>query len=314
VIRVVLHPWYPAEVDTALSKMPDLDVLVAGDQDEVAAALADGAEVVVTSYWRHDFLTPSLRWIAGTGAGTEQYPLDRLAAQGVALTTAHGVHSACVAEHAFALLLACTRELGRSVRNMTHHRWDPLVGEELGGKRMLIVGLGLIGEEVARRAVAWDMTVAGIKRNPLRYDGCVSDVRGPAALAELCEWADVVVISAPSTADTRSLIGARELSLLGSGWLVNVGRGALVDHEALHAALASGQLRGAGLDVTDPEPLPEDSPLWDLPNVVVSAHGAGASPGYGPRWGRLFQQNLLAFTAGGEWRNRVEFAERVGDQ
>ena len=312
-IRVVLHPWYPAEVDTALSKMPEVDVLVAGDQDEVAAAMADGAEVLVTSYWRDDFLTPSLRWIAGTGAGTEQYPLDRLAAQGVVLTTAHGVHAACVAEHAFGLLLACTRELGRSVRNMTRRRWEPLVGEELGGKRMLVVGLGLIGEEVARRALAWEMSVAGIKRNPLRYDGCVSDVRGPAALAELCEWADVVVLSAPSTADTRNLVGAPELAMLGSGWLVNVGRGALVDHEALYAALTSGQLRGAGLDVTDPEPLPADSPLWDLPNVVVTAHGAGASPGYGPRWGQLFEQNLVAFTVGGPWRNRVEFTERTGD-
>jgi phosphoglycerate dehydrogenase-like enzyme len=301
-------------VDTALSKMPDVDVLVASDRDEVAAAMADGAEVLVTSYWRDDFLTPSLRWIAGTGAGIEQYPLDRLAAQGVVLTTAHGVHSACVAEHAFALLLACTRELGRSVRNMTQHRWEPLVGEELGGKRMLIVGLGLIGEEVARRAQAWDMSVAGIKRNPVQYDGCVPDVREPAALAELCERADVLVLSAPATADTRGLIGAGELSLLGSGWLVNVGRGALVDHEALYAALACGQLRGAGLDVTDPEPLPEDSPLWDLPNVVLSAHGAGASPGYGPRWGRLFEENLLGFTAGGQWRNRVELSERLGDR
>ncbi|HET6504516.1 MAG TPA: D-2-hydroxyacid dehydrogenase [Amycolatopsis sp.] len=304
-IRVVLHPWYPTAVDTALRALPGLDVLLAADQDEVAAALADGAQVLVTSYWRADFLTPSLRWIAGTGAGFEQYPLGDLAARGIPLTTAHGVHSACVAEHAFALLLACTRGIGRSVRNMTRHRWAPLTGEELGGKRMLVVGLGLIGEEIARRALAWDMTVAGIKRDPSSYRGVLGDVRDPGALPDLCEWADIVVLAAPSTAETRGLIGARELALLGPGWLVNVARGALVDTEALCAALRDGELRGAGLDVTDPEPLPADSPLWDAENVVISAHGAGDSPGYGPRWGRLFERNLRAFTGEGPWHNRV---------
>lgn len=304
-IRVVLHPWFTTGVDSALHKVPGVDLLVAADQDEVAAALAEGAEVLVTSYWREDFLTPSLRWIAGTGAGFEQYPLADLAANGVVLTTAHGVHSACVAEHAFALLLACTREIGRSARNMTRHRWERLTGEELNGKRMLVVGLGLIGEQVARRAQAWDMDVAGIKRDPDSYEGCLSDVRDPSALDELCEWADVVVLSAPATPDTRGLIGERELSLLGPGWLVNVGRGALVDHDALFKALSKGELRGAGLDVTDPEPLPEDFPLWDLENVVISAHSAGDSPGYGSRWGRLFERNLSAFTGDGAWHNRV---------
>lgn len=304
-IRVVLHPWFPTGVDSVLHKVPGVDLLVARDQDEVAAALSGGAEVLVTSYWRDDFLTPSLRWVAGTGAGFEQYPLAELAANGVRLTTAHGVHSACVAEHAFALLLACTRRLDRSVREMTRHRWQRVTGEELGGKRMLVVGLGLIGEEVARRAQAWDMDVAGIKRDPGSYQGCVTDVRVPSALDELCEWADVVVLSAPATPDTERLIGERALSLLGAGWLVNVARGGLVDHDALYTALSSGRLRGAGLDVTDPEPLPEDSPLWDLDNVVISAHNAGDSSGYGPRWGKLFERNLAAFTGDGSWHNLV---------
>jgi phosphoglycerate dehydrogenase-like enzyme len=108
---------------------------------------------------------------------------------------------------AFALLLTCTRQIGRSVRTMTRHRWAPLTGEELGGKRMLAVGLGLIGEEIARRALAWDRTVAGIKRGSSSYQGVVRDVRDPGALPELCEWADVVVLSVPSTAGTRGLIG-----------------------------------------------------------------------------------------------------------
>lgn len=310
-MRVVLHPWHPPAVDTALRAMPGIDLVVGRNQDEVAATLADGAEVLVTSYWRDDFLTPSLRWIAGTGAGTEQYPFHLLAASGVTLTTAHGVHSACVAEHTFALLLGCTRQIGPAVRNMAGHRWESLAGEEISGRRMLIVGLGLIGEQVARRAVAFGMDVAGIKRDPSQYQGCVPDVRGPAGLAALCEWADVLVVTAPSTPQTRHLIGQRELALLGPGWLVNVARGNLVDHDALLSALVHGGLRGAGLDVTEPEPLPADSALWDLPNVVISAHAAGASPRFGRRWIEQFQQNLAAFSADGEWCNRVDFAKSV---
>lgn len=305
-VRVVLHPQYPPAVDVALRALPEVDLVIGADEAEVAAALDAGAEVLATSYWQEEFLRPSLRWIAGTGAGFEQYPLAQLAAHGVVLTTAHGVHASCVAEHTFALLLACTRQLGRSMRNMPERRWETLVGAELAGKRMLVVGLGLIGEQVARRALAWDMQVTGIKRSPQTYLGCVSDVRAPDALAELCEWADIVVLTAPAAPDTQHLIGARELDLIGAGWLVNVGRGALVDEPALVDALTHGQLLGAGLDVTAIEPLPASSPLWDLPTVVLSAHSAGTSPGYGPRWGALFRDNLLAFEGRGPWRNLVD--------
>jgi phosphoglycerate dehydrogenase-like enzyme len=303
---------YPPAVDTALRQVPGVDLVVGRDEDDVAAALHAGAQVLVTSYWREDFLSPSLRWIAGTGAGTEQYPFDRLAAQGVVLTTAHGVHANCVAEHAFALLLACTRRLGESVRNMAGRRWESLTGEELAGKRLLVVGLGMIGEQVARRALAWDMRVAGIKRTPQDYAGCVGDVRGPDQLAQLCEWADIVVLTVPASPQTQHLIGAEELARIGAGWLVNVGRGALVDETALVDALTHGRLRGTGLDVTETEPLPPSSPLWDLPSVVLSAHSAGASPGYGPRWGQLFRDNLLAFTGLGQWRNRVDVSAPAG--
>jgi len=304
--RVVLHPWFPAEVDTALSTMPGISLYVAADQDDVAAAMHAGAEVLVTSFWRDDYLSPSLKWIAGTGAGTEQYPKGQLAQRGVVLTTAHGVHTGCVAEHAFALLLATVRQLGAAVRDMVEHEWTPRVGEELAGKNMLVVGLGLIGEEVARRAEAWDMDVIGVKRQPAGYSGPVARVVGPDELHPVLEWADVVVLTAPSTPETRGLIGVKELELLGSGWLVNVARGDLVDTTALHAALTQGRLRGAGLDVTWPEPLPSGSPLWDLPQVVLSAHMAGNSPSFGPRWLKIFESNLQALLGSSVWINRFD--------
>jgi D-2-hydroxyacid dehydrogenase (NADP+) len=307
-IKVVVDPGCPTGVPETVKAMPGLDVVLAPDRDAVAAELAAGAEVLVTSYWREDFLTQSLRWVAGNGAGTEQYPLEEFRRNGIQLTTAHGVHASCVAEHAFALLLGVTRRIGQSVRNSVAHSWSPMTMDELGGKKMAIIGLGRIGEEVARRAIAWDMEVAGLKRTPETYEGCVSVVRGPDALHELCSWADILMITAPATNETRGLIGADEFALLGAGWLVNVGRGPLVDSNALLAALRDGELRGAGIDVTDPEPLPHDSPLWDCPDLIITPHIGGDSPNFAPRWARIFEHNLAAYAGRGDWQNRLEQA------
>lgn len=302
---VVLHPDHPPGVDTVLESQSGIELVRPSDEDGVADALGRGGEILVTYKWRGDYLTPSLRWVAGTGAGTEQYPLDVLEQRGIVLTTASGVHSSCVAEHAFSLLLACTRRLGESVRSMEHRRWDRVVGEELAGKNLLVVGLGRIGEELAQRTEGWGMSVAGIKRNVDGYQGRVLDVRPPEELDASCEWADVVVLAVPANASTQHLIGAQQLERLGAGWLVNVGRGSLVDEDALVEALTRGRLRGAGLDVTEVEPLAQDSPLWSLPNVVLSAHNAGDSPGYGVRWGELFRHNLPRLNGDGDWTNRV---------
>lgn len=302
--RVVLHPRHPFGVDTVLESRTDIALERPQDDAGVAEALNDGAEILVTFTWRDEFLTPSLKWIAGTGAGAEQYPHALLKEHGVTLTTAVGVHSVTVAEHAFALLLALTRRVGEAVRHMTEPRWEPLFGEELLGKKMAIVGLGRIGEQIAVRAQAFGMQVAGLKRHPASYSGCVGDIRGPEALDDLCEWADILVLSAPANADGSPIIRERQLDLLGKGWLVNVGRGSLVDPDALVVAVTDGELKGAGLDVTSPEPLPEDSPLWSSPRVVITAHYAGAGPFYGVRWGRIFDRNLKAYCDDGEWVNR----------
>lgn len=305
-LQVVMHPKRPPGVEDFLRGVPGIVLHAPADEEGVARALHAGAQVLVTYTWRASFLAPSLRWIAGTGAGFEQYPLEEFKARGIVLTSAAGVHADCVAEHAFGLLLALTRRIGEATRNATRHRWEELPGEELAGKKLAIVGMGRIGEGVARRAQNWGLSMVGLKRQPAGYQGCLSDLRGPDQLAAVCEWADIVLLAAPATPDKRPLIGARELELLGEGWIVNVGRGSLIDEPALVRALQSGRLRGAGLDVTAVEPLPDDSPLWDHPRVVLTAHNAGDSPGFGPRWGEIFRHNLIAFTGEAAWRNRVQ--------
>jgi phosphoglycerate dehydrogenase-like enzyme len=303
-IRVVLHPGLGAGIRDGIDAVEDVLVIVPAADEGVATALAD-APVLVTLDWDDDYLVPGLRWVQAISAGTEQFPAGRLADAGVVLTSARGVHGPQVAEHAFGLLLGLTRGIAVAARAQVRHewRWPPVT--EIHGATMGILGLGVIGEAVAERAAAFGMYVIGTKRDPAGYDGAADEVFGAGEVVAVCERSDVVVIALPGGDDTHHLVGAAELAALGPGWLVNVGRGSVVDETALVTALAGGSLRGAGLDVFETEPLPTDSPLWDLPNVIVSPHCAGVSPHYGERLGAIFARNLDAYLGRGPWVNRV---------
>jgi phosphoglycerate dehydrogenase-like enzyme len=170
---------------------------------------------------------------------------------------------------------------------------------------MAVLGLGTIGEEVARRALAWGMRVIGTKARPSDYQGVAEEVTGPEGTVEVCRRADTVVCALPASPETAGLVGAEALSALGAGWLVNVGRGSAVDVPALLEALEAGELRGAGLDVFPEEPLPATSPLWSHPRVVLTPHTAGLSPAYGPRLADLLRANLAGYTGAGVWATRV---------
>jgi phosphoglycerate dehydrogenase-like enzyme len=304
-VQAVLHPASVTGLADELERMSEIELIQARSDDEVAATLSAGASILLTYTWHERFLTPSLRWIQGVGAGYEQYPLDQFDREGVTLTTATGVH-VVVAEAAFGLLLALTRRIADAVRDAQEHTWIVREGPEIAGSTIAVIGLGTIGEAFARRAQGWEVDLIGYKRHPDAYDGVVERVYGPGSLLDVCEMADILVITMPGSEETTHLIGAEELDALGAGRLINVGRGSVVDEQALIAALTEGELIGAGLDVFEVEPLPTDSPLWDLPNVVITPHTAGDTPRYGERLARIFRQNLRAFE--GEdvpWVNRV---------
>ncbi len=278
--------------------------LVEPTADEVVAAL-DGPEILVTHAWEPSFLAPSLRWVQSVSAGVEQFPVEELAAAGVVLTSARGVHAPQVAEHAFALLLSLTRGIGVAMRDATRREWRPRMAEELTGRTLAVIGLGTIGEEIARRASAWGLDVIGVKANPSGYAGHARVVSGPDGVVDICRQADIVVCVLPATPSTIGLVGKDALAALGAGWLINVGRGGVVDENALIDALDNGGLRGAGLDVFTAEPLPATSPLWDHPRVVITPHTAGFSPRYGERLLEVFRANLDGFHGRGPWSTRV---------
>jgi phosphoglycerate dehydrogenase-like enzyme len=149
------------------------------------------------------------------------------------------------------------------------------------------------------------MRVIGTKQDPSSYEGVAEEVFGPEGTLDVFRQADAVVITLPGTPETEGLVGAAELEALAGGWLVNVGRGSVIDTGALITAMLAGKLKGVALDVFEKEPLPEDSPLWQMPGVLVSPHLAGLSPRYGERLAALFERNLAAYRGESEWVNRV---------
>jgi phosphoglycerate dehydrogenase-like enzyme len=246
---------------------------------------------------------PRLRWIQGTSAGVgglvERIGLRESA---VVVTTSSGVHARPLAEFVLLAILAFAKELPRLVRDQREHRWERYAGEEAAGKTVCVVGLGRIGRDVARLARALDMHAIGTVREVggrAAGDLHVERLLPTDALDELLPEADALVLSCPLTPSTYHLLDARRISLLKrSAIVVNVARGQVVEEPALLDALRGGRLRGAALDVFEEEPLPVDSPFWDLPNVLVSPHSASTVAVENERIVGLFCENLRRYVAG----------------
>ncbi|NNE12082.1 MAG: D-2-hydroxyacid dehydrogenase [Ilumatobacter sp.] len=219
---------------------------------------------------------PNLRWLQTFSAGTDHPIFATFLERGVTVTNSSGASAPSIAETVMLYLLALGRDLPRLTRAQAARRWEPETSRDLHGRRLGIVGLGAIGTEIARRAQAFGMEVVGLRRSVRGDEVCETwtDDR----LGELLGWADAIVVSAPLTDATQNLFDSGAFAAMRPGtWFVNVGRGEIVDEQALVDALLSGHLGGAGLDVFATEPLPADSPLWVLPNVIVTPHSSGTT-------------------------------------
>jgi len=256
----------------------------------------------VKPFLRTALRAPKLRWLQSFFAGSDDPVFATLRTNGATVTSAAGANAAPIAQMVMAYLLAFSCDLPRLARAQSEHRWGSAAVVELAGKRLGIVGLGSIGAEVARLAHAHGMDVIGLRRSVTGHEPCPTwtDDR----LAELLAWADVIVVAAPLTDRTRGLLGAEQFAAMRPGaWFVNVGRGEVVDEAALVAALESGHVGAAGLDVFAVEPLPQESPLWDMPNVIVTPHVAGSSEPSDQRAVDLFIENLGRYVGGEPLRN-----------
>ncbi len=248
-----------------------------------------------------------LRWVHSSGAGVERLLVPAILNGDVIVTDSSGIHRAMV-EHVFGLMLAFARRLHVALRLQRAHRWDhaAVAGDELRGKTLGILGLGAIGRDIARAASAFEMRVIGIRRQPEPLDG-VERVLPPEGLHTVLRESDYLVLAFPLTALTRGLIGEREFAAMKpSAVFINIARGAIVDEHALVAALRDGRIAGAGLDVFREEPLSADSPLYEMPNVIITPHTAGSSPYYFDRMTDLLCENLRRFLEGRPLLNVVD--------
>ncbi|MEC0228951.1 D-2-hydroxyacid dehydrogenase [Paenibacillus alba] len=256
-------------------------------------------------------LASKLKWMQTLSAGVDKLPLQELAERDIPLTNARGVHTIQMSEFTLSLMLQWVRKANLLHEQKLNKIWNHEVQVgELHGKTLGIIGAGAIGDAVARKAKAFDMKVIGLNRSgdpQLSFDSTVSGEEG---LNALLSQSDFIVLLLPSTAKTRGFITKEHLALMKpSALLINLARGDVIDEAALITALQEGKLAGAALDVFEQEPLPASSPLWQLDNVILTPHIAGASAHYTERVSSIFYHNLRAFLDGGEMINVVNLKE-----
>ncbi|HZX55084.1 MAG TPA: D-2-hydroxyacid dehydrogenase [Ilumatobacteraceae bacterium] len=247
---------------------------------------------------------PQLGWLHTSFAGTDHPVFDAFLSRGVTVTNGIGVSAPSIAGTVMLYLLALSRDLPRWTREQDVRHWESRRFNDLAGMHLGIVGMGAIGSEVARLAAAFEMDVVGVRRHPRGDESCTTWSTGE--LPRLLGWADAIVLCAPLTDETRGMFDAAAFAAMRQGaWLINVGRGEVVDEPAMVDALARGHLGGAGLDVFTVEPLPHDSPLWSMPNVIITPHSSGITNRSYRRSIDLFIDNFGRYTHGEPLRNVV---------
>jgi len=318
----VWHPfteWRPKPVlaDSIRARYPQMRVLHLPNYDALRQELPD-TNIFVGYSLRAEQLVHAkqLQWIHSTAAGVSQLMYQELRQSGITVTNASGIFSTPMAEHTMGLLLAMARNFPDSVRYQDQSKWSvqelwdkPQHLTELNGTVLLIIGYGSIGRELARRAKAFDMRVWGITRSGKGDTTHAEKILPVSRLDEVLPHADYVVIAAPETPETKHLIGAPQIARMKqTARLINVARGSLLDNAALMHALHGGRLGGAALDVTIPEPLPEDSLLWHAPSLFITPHTSAISERLWHRETELFLRLLEEWFGGKELSNRADFS------
>lgn len=272
---------------------PDLHLERAANRDEFIRK-ASSAEIVIEHGLPEAVIerAGNLQWIQSLSAGVNRYPRELLADRGIVLTTASGAHGPAIAQQTIGYLLLFERDFLRGLDQARDREWRRFPARELTDNTIGIVGVGAIGGKIADLATAFEMEVLGIRQHPERSHPSVDRMYSPDDIHTLLGDSDYVVLACPLTPETRHLIDEEALSTMRTDTiLINVSRGAVVDQAALIDSLTAGDLRGAALDVADPEPLPRESVLWDLSNVVITPHNAGGSQHFPRRCAEIFHEN-----------------------
>ena len=283
--------------------------------EELDRRIAEADVLVISGLWRDGLIERAerLRFIQAIGAGTDQFGREVLTQRGIRLASARGVNAKAVSEHTMALILALARRLPEARDNQQKHVWRGMIGDlsaredELGGKTLLIVGLGDIGGRLARLAKAFEMRVIGLRRDPRNGAGAADAVHGMGKLGALIPEADFVALNCPLVKETENLIDAAALGRMKpSAFLINVARGRCVDEAALAKALKEGRIAGAAIDVAAGEPLAPDSPLWNIETLLITPHTAGETRRYEDNVIDILEDNLARL-----WRGETTLRNQI---
>jgi len=280
---------------------------MARNLNELEAKIPEADLLCVSMMWKNELAPKAkkLKLIQSISAGTDQYDRDVLRSHGIRLASGQGVNANAVAEHAIALMLSLSRQL-HFLRDHQHQKhWRPMQGDrrvredEIQGKTVLIVGMGGIGQRLAALCKAFGMIVIGTRRDPDKGGGDASEIHADKDLISLIPRADFVVLTTALTAETTGLIGREAIAAMKpTAFLVNVARGKVCDELAITAAVSTNLIAGAALDVTTEEPLAADSPLWAMPNVIITPHSAGETVRYEDRVLDLLLENVARLQRG----------------
>jgi phosphoglycerate dehydrogenase-like enzyme len=304
--KIVVFGLPSSSIQELQAASPGAIVVAATDADG-AAKLAD-ADGAISPPAQLLSGAKNLKWVQTSSAGVERYaPL--LKDRPVVLTNCKIVQGPNIADHAMALLLVLTRDLHSVIPNLPKEEWTRSAyrGVELSGKTAVIIGVGGIGMQIAQRAHAFGMNVIGVDPKDISYTYFLKKVVPPDRLDTVLPEANVVFVSAPLTAQTKGMMGDKQFQLMKqNSYFVAVSRGELYSTDALMKALDSKRLAGAGLDVTNPEPLPKGHPLWKFRNVVITPHIAGSSDVVSGRRLELYKENIRRFLSGEPMLNVVD--------
>lgn len=280
-------------------------------REEEVGKFIEQADILLTIRISDELIKKAskLQWIHALTTGVDYIVNLPSLRKDIMITSTRGIHGPQVSEMAFLLMLALNRNIPEVIRNQDQRTWERWPGKLLWKKKVGILGIGVIGEEIARKCKAFGMEVSGIDIVKKKVD-CLDFFYGPEDLVQVAKELDYFIIVAPYTPQTKNLVDSKVLSAMKTtAFLVNLGRGEIVDEEALIYALRSGKIGGAGLDTYCQEPLPKDHPFWGMKNVIVSPHVAGMSDVYVEQALTIFEENLQRFLRG-EKRdlfNRVEW-------
>ena len=269
--------------------------------DDFVRRIGEADVVLASGMWKNDVIphASNLKFVQSISSGMDQYSRELLGAKGIRLASAAGVNARAVAEHAISLILAIARRLPEARDNQHKKMWRGMIGDlaqredELGGKTLLVVGMGRIGSHLAKLAKAFDMKVVGIRRDPKAGANGADSIHGMGDLVKLVPEADFVALTCALTPETTGLMSAAAFAAMKpSSVFVNVARGKVADEAALIATMKAGKIWAAGLDVTVDEPLPASSPLWTMPNVFITPHTAGETRAYEDNVLDVLMENL----------------------